>query len=790
MKKLFDYFIHYITKDSAIEPTLFKILGISGIVVSLISGTQTIVSGISLFGGLIDYAAALLSVLLLWFVDKTQKYVIGYLLTQLGVFMALFAVLFFDMGGMSGSMTYFFSFGLVFSFLMFKGVLLIVMESLELGFYIFLCLFAYFNPSSVTPFETARDQFIDQVVGIVISGIGIGLIFLVYIQQYEKQERIAKEASQAKSNFLANMSHELRTPINMMLGINEVISRETNDDAILEYTAKARTAGSQLLSQVNQLLDFSRIDAGKGSVKSAPYNINTVLDSLKSFYEKEAANKNIVFLLNADSHINANIKGDVQKVTQILTNLVSNAIKYTPTGSVTLNAALTSIDETSETILFSVVDTGIGIKPEEIGKIFGAFERADLNNNRNIEGTGLGLPIAQSFAKTMGSQIEVTSTYGKGSCFSFSLTQALAGESDKVRYEVRGTSFIAPDAKLLAVDDNGMNLDVVKSLLKRTLINVDTAMSCDECVNKVKEKKYDLILLDYMMPIKDGIETLHEVKELEWGRNIPIVVLTADASEGKKELLLNEGFDAYLSKPIESSELEGLLIDMLPANLVTRTTGYSEVKEAVDFVTEEADKLKPCDIDLFEGVRHFGNDLPQFIKIAGIFVSGSDEIRNSITTLSSSYDYEGLIFKIHSLKGNSGNVGAIELRATSAKIEEHLRRGDYDYLEHSKPFLLFALDRVVTGLKCLIEDYRVSAVRKILEAPESDSHDDDDLNDMFSKLADALELSNQILSNKLLDRLIPLVTKDMAEVLYEIKKNVSEIEFDEASNKLNTLLSK
>lgn len=794
MKKVKDFLIRYFTKDSRIEVSLFKILGLSGILVSIIAGIQSIVTGISVSGGLIDFGAALLSVLLLWFVDKTGKYVIGYIVTELGVFMALFGILFFEMGGLNGSMTYFFAFGLVFSFLMFRGVMLVIMESLQVGFYLFLCLYSYTNPSSVTPFASPKDQVIDQIMGIVLSGVGIGLIFLVYIQQYEKQRQLALEASKAKSRFLANMSHELRTPINMMLGINEMISRESSDDVIREYTRKADAAGKQLLMQVNQLLEFSKVDAGREKAKRTAYNLWSILDNLEGFYEKEASAKGLHFALAADRNIEGHMLGDSQKLTQILTNLLSNAVKYTKEGSIVLTVRQTEAKDNEQRLYFEVRDTGIGIREKEKSKIFEAFERADLDRNINIEGTGLGLSIAQTFAKAIGTLIEVESTYGTGSRFFFTLTQQLADDTGDAETLNRQQSFIAPNAKVLVVDDYSMNLEVAKALLKRTMVKVETALSGDECLDKLASEHFDLIILDYMMPVKDGVATLKELRGLKNG-NVPVIVLTADVSEGKKEALLDEGFDAYLPKPVDSSELERLLMHFLPEELLIKTSGYTEVREAGEFVERMTAVLAAYDIDLTDGVRHFGNDLVQYVRLATTYVKGFEETSGELDSMRSEADYGKLIYRIHSLKGSAGNVGAHELRTVAVRLEERLRRDDREFFDAGRNFMQFELGRVIKGLQLLIEEYNGSEAKAVLEGSAADeaipaAGGPADVRACLTEALDYLENSNQLPAIQRIDSAMAAASDDARPALTEIRKQITEIEFESAAEELRKLLSR
>ena len=819
MKQIWGSFIFYLTKDKETEIKLFKILGLSGILVSVISGIQSISSGISLAGGLINFGAALLSALLMWFVDKTHRYVVGYVITELGVFMALFGMLFFEMGGMSGSMTYFFSFGLVFTFLMFRGVMLIVMEALQVAFYLLIMLFSIKFPESVTPFADLKSQYIDQIVGIIFSGVGIGLIFMAYIFQLEKLQKLAEEASRAKSNFLANMSHELRTPINMMLGINEMIGRESGEESIREYTRKAAVAGNQLMSEVNQLLEFSKIDAGKDNLKISSYNLYDLINSFKDFYAKEANKKGIVFSAHMDDRIVGNMSGDVQKITQILTNLLSNAIKYTQKGSVVLKVQQLELNNDSQLLYFEVSDTGIGIKDSEKKHIFEVFERVDIDNNRSIEGTGLGLAIAQTFALALGGRIEVESKYGEGSRFYLSIEQRLAGNSLENKAPGYCSMRIAPTAKVLVVDDNEMNLEIVKSLLKRTLICVSLANSGEECLDMLEKEHFDLVLLDYMMPIMDGLATLNEIRKRGIA-NIPVIALTADATEGRRESLIKAGFDGYLTKPVDSVEMENVIFGKLPPNIVKENHNFTENIEKVRFVDSVAKEISLYNIDVYDGLKHFGNNLEQYINVVKIFRRVAGQVLDELEKLYEAKDFEGLTYKIHSLKGNSGNIGATELQNLTAKTEEHLRNGDYSYYEACREFLLFMHNRALDGIEVLIERYDASpASQSDNDEPES-APDTNNANDTKSLLYEALEYiqkGEQAPALRALEAIGGADDTSRIEALAEngdadgtinaalteiygadgfkssiqaIKDDITAIEFDSAEDKLKAILEK
>lgn len=781
MKKLYDLLVKYYTKDKEIDITLFKILGSAGVVVCIVAGIQSLTMSVS--GGIINFSAGIVSVLLLWFVDRTGKYVYGYILTVLGVFMGLFSMLFFEMGGLEGSMPYFFMFSLVFTYMMFRGKLLLLMEILEMIYYTGICFYAFNHPESVTPFATPEDRFADQLVGLIICGVGIGLIFLAYIAQYRKQERIADEASKAKSRFMASMSHEIRTPINMMLGMNEMILRESENDAIKEYASNAKEAGDQLLFEVNQVLQYSRIEAESETVIEDSYSLPKLIAGLRSYFEKEASKKNIEFELEEDETIQKILVGDMRKLSQILTNLLSNAIKYTEKGSVRLVVKDRGVKDGVQDIYFAVVDTGVGIKSEELGEVFQSFKRVDALKNRNVEGTGLGLAISGNLATLLGTEIKVDSEYGKGSTFSFVLSQAVADTGAEEVYANSEEFFVAPDAKILVVDDNAMNLNVVKALLKRTMVQIDTAQNALECYDKCEEKNYDLIFMDLMMPGVDGLEGMKRLRQSDRYKEKPIVVLTADVTSGKREALLNEGFDGYLSKPVDWKELERNLLKYLPEELVTRTRANVE-----DIVSDEEMRhftklLSEYDIDINEGLRFLGNDIMQYARASLYFVNEAQKGIPKFKEFMEKKDYAALTLILHSLKGNARNVGGTELGNLSARLEKRLRQKDSEYVVNSENVLLFEWERVKDGLRKFNAEFAPLADK----AKENDEPSLD-FEPMLEKLAENIKECRQTPSLKLLDEMAA-VSKDegIKETLKLMAEKVSKIEFDEAEKLLEKL---
>ncbi|HAF31843.1 ATP-binding protein [Anaerovibrio lipolyticus] len=392
----------------------------------------------------------------------------------------------------------------------------------------------------------------------------------------------AMAASEAKSAFLSNMSHEIRTPINAMLGMNEMILRECSEDSpILPYAKNIEAAGHTLLALVNDILDFSKIEAGKMEIISAEYDLSSVIHDLVQMISYRAEGKGLEFSLEIDPETPKRLWGDDIRLKQIVTNLLTNAVKYTKEGSVVFSIDFEKKDDKHVLLNVAVKDTGSGIKKEDMDKLFSKFDRIGEEKNRHIEGTGLGLSITTRLLNMMGSKLEVGSIYGVGSRFYFTLEQEVmdwepVGNMDEVllttataRHQYH-EQFTAPEANVLVVDDTEMNLVVFTNLLKKTKVNIDTAISGDDALARTKNKKYDLIFLDHMMPHKNGIETLHELREQKnaVNKDTPVVCLTANAVSGAWELYKSEGFDDYLTKPIDFALLEQTVIKYLPPEKV------------------------------------------------------------------------------------------------------------------------------------------------------------------------------------------------------------------------------
>lgn len=477
------------------------------------------------------------------------------------------------------------------AYYLFVGVFHFILHFREVEQYIRIVLFSCYIVELIT--------LIMQAVSYKSFSVGIGAtvvmlcIYLstdnperIMIDEYIREKERADEANRAKSEFLANMSHEIRTPLNTIIGMDEIIMRESEEKHTLFYAENIKSAGMLLLALINDILDFSKIEAGQMDIIPVEYNLRNMIDEMNQLIGYKAESKGLDFIIEIDPTTPNVLYGDDVRIKQVMLNLLNNAIKYTVKGTVTLKIAwdLTSMD--SMNLIVYVKDTGIGIRPEHLQRLFTAFQRIEEGENRNIEGTGLGITITVNLLKIMKSNLNVRSTFGKGSSFSFSLPQKIVNnepigeykrsvnsvqlDNDKKKTIAYKIAFTAPDARILVVDDSIVNLTVFKGLLKNSKANIETVNSGEKALEKYEKEHYDLVILDHMMPGLDGIETLHRMKAMnsEINKGIHMIALTANAISGSRDMYLEQGFDDYMTKPINPEILEKMMIEHLPKELV------------------------------------------------------------------------------------------------------------------------------------------------------------------------------------------------------------------------------
>ena len=490
----------------------------------------------------------------------------------------------------------------------------------------------------------------------------------------EKAKIDAESANRAKSRFIASVSHEIRTPINGILGIDEMLLRDSNDETVLGYAKDIQSAGQTLLSIVNNILDISKIESGKMEIIPVEYELSKVLNDCYNMNFSRAQDKNLEFRIAADPKVPKTLFGDGVRIRQIINNLLSNALKYTEKGSVICSVSFRKTSPEELLLCVSVQDTGIGIREEEKQKLFQSFERIDEERNRNIEGTGLGLNLTMEFVKMMDGDIEVESVYNEGSTFTVTFPQKIVndepmGSFEEVREHQRsGHSTLEklkmlPEAEILVVDDVAMNLKVLNGLLRDTKLSVATTLSGKEALQLLEEKKYDLVLLDHMMPEMDGVEVLRRMKENPKGKNAgtPVVVMTANTMAGVKEEYRNYGFADYLSKPIQVAELQDILVKYLP-------------KKEKDILTLE----EIPEIDIHIGISYCMNDRNFLMEMIKEYIR--DERTQQLQQSFEAKDWEKYRILVHSLKNMSMQIGAVELSNRAKSLEKACKEADIDYI--------------------------------------------------------------------------------------------------------------
>ncbi len=513
----------------------------------------------------------------------------------------------------------------------------------------------------------------------------------------DKTER-ATAANEAKSAFLSNMSHEIRTPINAILGMNEMIMRESVDADIINYSENIRTAGNTLLGLVNSILDFSKIEAGEIDITPVKYELVSMLTDLVNMVRSrpEVKERKLQIITEFDKNAPYSLYGDELHIKQVISNILTNAVKYTEKGSVTFKVGFEkAADDPNAVILsVSVKDTGIGIKEEDLERLFSKFERIEEKRNRNIAGTGLGMNITKSLLELMGSSLEVESVYGKGSVFSFKLRQTVEdwkaiGDyeltrrkqvSNRKKYTGR---FTAPNARVLAVDDMPMNLVVFTSLLSNTKMKIDTAENGDGGIELARSNKYDIIFLDHMMPNKDGIETMREIRALEnsFNADTPLICLTANAIAGAREMYMEAGFDDYMTKPIEAAKLEEMIYSYLPEDKI------KDVNSSVSDSKSEKEHILPdlvfniSEINASVGIKNSGGSEKIYLQALKTYAQTISDYLYEVKKYWLVGDNNHTVMRLRTIRSMSGTIGAEWIKNLSNMLVESAQLNDKEAVD-------------------------------------------------------------------------------------------------------------
>ncbi len=598
-------------------------------------------------------------------------------------------------------------------------------------------------------------------------------------EQKAKQEAIS--ANKAKTNFLTKMSHEIRTPINTVMGLNDMILRESTDQQIVEYAGKIKNASKSLLEAINDILDLAKIESGKMTLLIEEYSLADLIESITSMIKIRAESKGLNFILKVDEKLPLYLYGDEARVKQIILNLLTNAVKYTQTGQVEF---IVGGNIRKETVMLhvEVKDTGVGIKKENLDKLFGVFERIEDTQNKGIEGSGLGISIVQQLLGLMDSSLKVKSVYGQGSTFSFDLRQRYKNHeaigninnhiSEAVREYDYQVSFIAPDAHILIVDDTDINLYVVKNLLKETEIQITTATSGAECLELVKNNHYDLIFLDHMMPGMDGIETLHHIKNEEnLCQNTPVVALTANAVAGIEDVYQKEGFEGYIPKPIDQKKIEEVISTLLPKVFIKDAPVRKRRQAKVEINIPEIEGMDSAyamshfySADVFVDVlQNFYITLAQNTEYIEQLVQDLDNEQAEIGSTIKSYQ-----IAVHTMKSSSALVGMAQIAGLSKVAEDAARAEDINKIKLLTPLLtnelykmqarlqeIFVKDETKALIECNILKAYLSQLEKAFHKLDIDKMDSIILSldnysypDEIKELIDKLKISVSGLDEK------------------------------------------